>query len=119
MTFKLKEFEEPNRMTLKMLCANLKEALNAVGPTALITNPGNLIDNTAPRLLNDQFMRLMERREVEYRYAIFQADHDNPEWTKLCVRQADIILIVVLIDFDDSGDVPPTAVEKYIEKCKR
>ncbi|XP_029470328.1 patatin-like phospholipase domain-containing protein 7 isoform X3 [Rhinatrema bivittatum] len=86
----------------------LKHALNAIGPTLLLTS-----DNIKQRLGSAALDSLHEYRlsswlgqqEDNHRIVLYQSDSSLTPWTQRCIRQADCILIVGL------GDQEPTVGE--------
>ncbi|CAH2316920.1 patatin-like phospholipase domain-containing 7 isoform X1 [Pelobates cultripes] len=92
----------------------LKHALNAVGPTLLLTS-----DNIKQRLGSAALDSVHEYRlsswlgqqEDIHRIVLYQSDYCLTPWTQRCIRQADCILIVGL------GDQEPTVgeLEKMLE----
>lgn len=54
--------------------------------------------------------------EERCHWVIYEAEPTVSAWTRRCIRQADLILVVIDFDGRSSGDVPPTAIENYVAK---
>jgi len=79
---------------------HLKVALGNLGPTLLLSGGkvGMAFPLVAERLRNrfyrSKLTAWMAAQEEDYTYIILQADSELTEWSKICVAQADCVLLV-------------------------
>ena len=82
------------------LASDLKKALSKFGPTLLLS--GNKVGMAFPLVaerLSNRFYRSkltawMAAQEEDYAFIILQADGEASDWSKICVAQADCVLLV-------------------------
>lgn len=83
----------------KHFCSTLKSALMKIAPTALITKAmtrehlGNTVYRNRNSLFNLRMTRLLANMEENNRLVLYEADKRYTWWTKLCIMQADCILL--------------------------
>ena len=94
---------------LKLFCSTLTQAMKSIAPCKLLTKSmikrklGKKIHQGRNTLRDLKITRLLADLEENNRVVIYKADHRFTSWTRLCVLQADCILLVV-----DSREVPKT-----------
>jgi len=82
------------------LASQLKQALEKFGPTLLLSGSkvGMAFPLVAERLSNrfyrSKLTAWMAAQEEDYSFIILQADPDTSDWSKICVAQADCVLLV-------------------------
>ena len=82
------------------MASELKEALEKLGPTLLLSGAkvGMAFPVVAERLSNrfyrSKLTAWMAAQEEDYTYILLQADSEVTEWSKICVAQADCVLLL-------------------------
>ncbi|XP_028394632.1 patatin-like phospholipase domain-containing protein 7 isoform X3 [Dendronephthya gigantea] len=79
----------------------LSLALNSIGPTLLLTSflvQSKLGTSALDSMHEYRLSSWLGQQEDLHRLVVYQADHYMSAWTKRCIRQADLILIVALGD---------------------
>ncbi|XP_055988845.1 patatin-like phospholipase domain-containing protein 7 isoform X1 [Sorex fumeus] len=93
---------------LMAFALELQHALNAIGPTLLLTSE-NIKQRFGSAALDSiheyRLSSWLGQQEDVYRIVLYQADSTLTPWTQRCIRQADCILIVGL------GEQEPTVGE--------
>lgn len=102
---------------IRSFCSTLTKAMTTIAPTKLLTKSimrqelGEKV-YTSRNALNDLKMtRFLADMEENNRVVIYQADPKYTYWSRLCVRQADCILLVV--DARNAPDI--SRVEQTLE----
>jgi CRP-like cAMP-binding protein len=92
---------------LKRFCTTLSQAMETIAPCKLLTKSfvkrelGEKVYRTRNALHDVKMTRLLADLEENNRVVIYQADPKFTSWTRLCVLQADYIMLVV-----DSQEAP-------------
>ena len=89
--------------------AQLKDALKKAG-VCLIDSETTINRFGSPDLGSEEVHNLLNTLEWEENLLIYLADPDLTEWTRKCVRQADIVIILAR---GEAPDHSPTAVETF------
>ena len=97
-------------------CEDLATALGTTGKTLCLTSrnlgqcgaPVNSIDNA--ERIPDALKNWLDARESDHRLLLYVADAGDTRWSRLCVRQSDIVLLLA----DASGDHRPADWEKQL-----
>jgi lysophospholipid hydrolase len=104
----------------------LKQALERHGPTLLLSGGkiGMAFPLVAERLTNrfyrSKLTAWMAAQEEDYTYIILQADPEMTEWSKICVAQADCVLLL-----SDASEQPRVSsfehnlVWRHVNRTKR
>ena len=91
-------------VSLPEFTAALTHAMEAVGATACLRPevlPALCELHGAPAAANnsvEHLSALLNHLETNHRFVLYEADPDVSEWTELCLRQADLILLVGAAD---------------------
>ena len=91
-------------VSLPEFTAALTHAMEAVGATACLRPevlPALCELHGAPAAANNSVEHLgalLNHLETNHRFVLYEADPDVSEWTELCLRQADLILLVGAAD---------------------
>jgi CRP-like cAMP-binding protein len=95
---------------LKHFCAALTTGMNTIAPSKLLTKSlvrdelGEKVWQNRNGLHSLKMTRLLADMEENSRVVIYQADPKYTFWTRLCIRQADCILLIV-----DANRAPETS----------
>lgn len=106
-------------------CIELTSALKRLGkaihvsPDSDLTAPASGKTNFARSLDAPWLARVLAEKEERCRWLVYEAEPAVTPWTRCCVRNADLILVVVRFDGSRSGEAPPSAVERYVEEAAR
>ena len=92
----------------QQFCSELVQSLNSHGKTLELTRRNlhevgatlSPLSNSDP--LPDQLSHWLNDQESEHRYIVYRCDTDATLWTRLALRQADIVLFVSEADRDPS-----------------
>lgn len=97
----------PNQEMLRAVALELAETLGAIGPTLHLSVPGlRQMRETFPFEVdeaiglplhhpdNTRFSMWLTNQRQRHAYIVYEAEVDEPEWSRLCVDRADEILIV-------------------------
>lgn len=85
---------------IKKFCVALSTAMRSIAPTKLLTKSlmrealGEKVYTSRNALHDLKMTRFLADLEENNRLVVYQADHKYTFWTRLCVRQADHILLV-------------------------
>eukprot|EP00927_Polykrikos_kofoidii_P049190 TRINITY_DN43299_c0_g1_i1.p1 TRINITY_DN43299_c0_g1~~TRINITY_DN43299_c0_g1_i1.p1 ORF type:complete len:1238 (-),score=181.85 TRINITY_DN43299_c0_g1_i1:336-3956(-) len=105
------------------VCVQLTLALRQLGKTTHVSPDSDLSGlsgtDAARNLDRSRFGRLLVELEDRCRWLVYEAEPGVTEWTRRCVRQADLILIAVRFDCRSRGEVRPTIVEQYVDEFVR
>ena len=83
------------------LCENITGALSKIAPCALMTKSiarqsvGSTVFNLRNAVHEVKMSRLLGDLEESHRLTVYQTDSKFTSWTKLCIQQADCVLLVV------------------------
>ncbi|XP_042304293.1 patatin-like phospholipase domain-containing protein 6 isoform X5 [Sceloporus undulatus] len=98
-----------NDVPMAAFTLELKHALNAIGPTLLLTSDiirARLGVSALDSIHEYRLSGWLAQQEDIHRIVLYQTDYTLTPWTVRCIRQADCILIVGL------GDQEPTLGER-------
>eukprot|EP00931_Biecheleriopsis_adriatica_P100911 TRINITY_DN76148_c0_g1_i1.p1 TRINITY_DN76148_c0_g1~~TRINITY_DN76148_c0_g1_i1.p1 ORF type:complete len:789 (-),score=132.06 TRINITY_DN76148_c0_g1_i1:111-2384(-) len=113
------------------VCAQLATALGALGKTLHIHSLSDLRQHGKAGTTGDASHHALQSRraarlgralaelEERFQWLIYEADSEVTDWSRRCIRQADVILVAMRFDSSSHGSVPPTAIERYIEQSTR
>ncbi|MGH7864340.1 MAG: cyclic nucleotide-binding and patatin-like phospholipase domain-containing protein, partial [Candidatus Binataceae bacterium] len=106
--------------------ALLTGAIARVGPTLCVsretikTEYGLEFSESTEHLAGEaQLMARLDAFETNHRAIVYQADADLTRWTKRCVRQADLILVVGCLDAANAAnaDAALRRIQDYFDSC--
>jgi len=91
----------PRPIALGPFCRSLARALAALGPTAHVDGPTvdralgiGMAERGPGARHSGELTSWLHRLEEDHRFVLYQADGAPTEWTRRCVRQADVVLLV-------------------------
>ena len=110
----------------EQVASQLKQALQKLGPTLLLSGGkvGMAFPLVAERLSNrfyrSKLTAWMAAQEEDYTYIILQADASDTEWSKICVAQADCVLLTTSSDGVDPAvqQLEHNLVWRHVKKTK-
>ncbi len=97
-------------------CRRLAQALEAIGPSLHVTRQfattalaaGGLdLPHTSPD--DTRLIAWLNEQEERYAYVLYEADEPRSDWTRLCERQADRVVMVASVEEDTP---PPRAAPR-------
>jgi predicted acylesterase/phospholipase RssA/CRP-like cAMP-binding protein len=101
----------------------LAAALAAIGPTMLVsreimkTRYGlNFSAGGENPVGEAQLTARLDALETDHRMLVYQADGNLTTWTKRCIRQADLILLIRRVDLA-AADRELDSIQKYLASC--
>jgi len=110
-------FKEASEAT--ELCTTISSGLEKIAPCKLMTRSaarqsmGSKVFNTRNAALQMKMSRLFCDLEESSSLTVYQADYEYTWWTKLCIQQADYVLLVV-----NAKDAPKCEeLEKYLSEA--
>eukprot|EP00439_Symbiodinium_sp_Y106_P039692 s2058_g4.t2 len=109
---------------INRVCSRLTAALNVLGNAMHITPSTDLfcaapgVQGAVRNLDEGRLARLLADLEERNHWLVYEAEAPGSkgvtDWTRRCVRQADIILVATNFNGQGRGDVPQTLNEKHV-----
>jgi len=101
-------------------CVRLAASLNQLGKCLHVSPHSDLIEGKHGQSVDGRRLaRVLGELEERCRWLVYEAEPTVTRWTRRCLRQADLILVVVRFDGLSRGAVPPSPVEYYVEEVVR
>ncbi|CAE8604748.1 unnamed protein product, partial [Polarella glacialis] len=109
------------------VCAQLTAALNTMGKALHISADSTFLatQSSGGRSLcspsrgrsRARLGRVLADLEERFSWLVYEGGPEANDWTRRCIRQADLVLVAMRFDSSGRGSVPPSAIELYIEEA--